>query len=124
MIIGDTIVDLRKDKNYTQKELAKLLNISASCLSKYEKGTTQPPLDMVIQICDALDVSVDYLLGRNSFSFDYKKLNANYIKTVNCFSLLDEMMTLNKTNRARLLDYITLLKNDTLLNEIKNQKNY
>ncbi len=124
MIIGDTIVDLRKDKNYTQKELAKLLNISASCLSKYEKGITQPPLEMVVQICDALDVSVDYLLGRNNFSFDYKKLNNPYIKTVNSFSLLNEMMKLNKANRARLLDYINLLKNDTLLNEIKSQKQY
>ena len=62
MIIGEIIADLRKDKNYTQKELARLLNISAGCLSKYENGTTQPPLEMLIQISDALNVSTDYLL--------------------------------------------------------------
>lgn len=124
MILGETIVDLRKDKNYSQKELAKLLNISASCLSKYEKGITQPPLEMVVQKCDALNVSSDYLLGRNDFLFDYKKLNTPYVKSVNTFTLLKEMLQLNKANRNRLLDYINLLKNDTILNEIKNQKHY
>lgn len=57
MIIGEIIVELRKDKNYTQKELAGFLNISPGCLSKYENGTTQPPLEMLIQICDVLNVS-------------------------------------------------------------------
>lgn len=124
MIIGETIVDLRKERNYTQKELAKLLNISASCLSKYENGITQPPLDIIVQICDALNVSADYLLGRNDFLFDYKKLKSPYVRSINSFTLLNEMMKLNKANRTRLLDYMNLLKNDTLLNEIKNQKQY
>lgn len=122
MIIGEIIVDLRKDKNYTQKELARLLNISAGCLSKYENGTTQPPLEMLIQISDALNVSTDYLLGRNNFEFDYNKLNAPYIKSVNSFTLLNEMLKLNRENSARLLDYLNLLKKDMALNKLIKQK--
>lgn len=122
MIIGEIIVDLRKDRNYTQKELAGLLNISAGCLSKYENGTTQPPLEMLIQISDVLNVSTDYLLGRNNFEFDYNKLNTSYIKSINGFTLLNEMLKLNRENRTRLLDYLNLLKKDMALNKLIKQK--
>ena len=122
MDIGQTITDLRNDRDYTQKQMAKMLNISASCLSKYEKNATQPPLDMLVEICDALNVSADYLLGRNDFLFDYKKLNLPYHKSQSCFAVLNDMLELSRENRARLLDYLILLKSDTLLSKLKSQR--
>lgn len=122
MIIGETVKDLREQRGYTQKELAKALNITASCLSKYEKGRTQPSMEMLIQLADALNTTTDYLLGRNSFKFDYKSLKSSYYKETNGFALMNDIMSLNTASRSNLVGHIKLLKNNMILEQIKKQK--
>ena len=74
MIVGEMIRDLREDRNYTQKEFAQMLNITPGCLSKYETGRSQPSLQLLIQIADKLDVSIDYLIGRDGCKVEYNAL--------------------------------------------------
>lgn len=67
--IGDDIMyrkirDLREDKDMTQKQIAEIINISQSNLSKYERGELDIPSDVLIRLADFHNVSVDYLLGR------------------------------------------------------------
>ncbi|MDR0937435.1 MAG: helix-turn-helix transcriptional regulator [Oscillospiraceae bacterium] len=54
---------LREDSDMLQNELAAMLNLKPSAISKYEKGLTQPGLPTLIRIADIFKVSVDYLLG-------------------------------------------------------------
>ncbi|MYL37396.1 helix-turn-helix domain-containing protein [Halobacillus litoralis] len=54
----------RKNKKLTQDGLAKLVNTSKGTISNYENGYSTPSNDMLVTLADALDVSVDYLLGR------------------------------------------------------------
>lgn len=122
MIIGETVKDLREQRGYTQKELAKALNITASCLSKYEKGRTQPSMEMLIQLADALNTTTDYLLGRNSFKLDYKSLKSSYYKETNGFAVMNDIMSLNTASRSNLVGHIKLLKNNMILEQIKKQK--
>jgi len=62
---GVRLKALRKQKNWSQKELAAKVVIRFQQLNKYESGLNVPPADMLIKLAHALDVSVDYLLTGN-----------------------------------------------------------
>lgn len=58
------LVVLRKNKNVSQYELAKLLNLSRGQIANYEQGKRQPDYDILKMFADFFGVSTDYLLGR------------------------------------------------------------
>ena len=55
---------LREAKGLTQLRLAMELNVSQETISGYEIGKAVPPAEMLVKLADALDSSVDYILGR------------------------------------------------------------
>lgn len=55
---------LRTEKKLSRAELAKQLNVSVRLISYWESGQRECDFDMLIQIADIFEVSVDYLLGR------------------------------------------------------------
>lgn len=55
---------LRKFYGYTQQEIAEKLYMERSAYTYYETGRTQPRIDILIQLADLYDVSLDCLLGR------------------------------------------------------------
>lgn len=59
------IKEIRIEKKLTQKMLAQNAKISQSVLSQYENGQVEPTATAIIDLCDALEVSSDYLLGRS-----------------------------------------------------------
>lgn len=58
------LTQLRERTNTKQKTLAKVLGVTPSVVSQYEKGKALPGYDVLQKIADYFDVSVDYLLGR------------------------------------------------------------
>jgi len=60
--VGGRIKQLRKQRGWTQKELAKYLEGSYQQLNKYESGIHAPPLDKLAQLADALNTTIDYLI--------------------------------------------------------------
>lgn len=50
---------LRKKKQITQKDLANALHISQTSVSKYERGESEPDLEMVIKMADFFGVTID-----------------------------------------------------------------
>lgn len=63
--ISTRLVDLRKDRNLSQKDAAKALGVSQALLSHYEKGIRECGLDFLCNAASFYDVSADYLLGRS-----------------------------------------------------------
>lgn len=63
--LGGRIKALRKQKRWSQKELAGKLGLRFQQLNKYESGLNVPPVDMLIALADALEVTTDYLLTGN-----------------------------------------------------------
>jgi len=61
--LGQRIKQLRKQKGWTQKELANRIEASHAQLNKYESGQNTPPIDRLILLAEVLDTSVDYLVG-------------------------------------------------------------
>lgn len=54
-----------KAKGITQEKLAKKLYCEQQAISHYVCGRRSPRIEMIVQIAEILDVSVDYLLGRD-----------------------------------------------------------
>lgn len=53
-----------RDKNFTQKDMAKLLRITETSMSRYLNGQRGLSLSLVIKIADYFDLSLDELVGR------------------------------------------------------------
>lgn len=62
-MIGERLLDLRKDAGLTQDELAEILKINKHSISSYERGKNEPSDAIKIEISKYFHVSVDYLLG-------------------------------------------------------------
>ena len=59
------IKDLREDKDLTQTQISKQLNISQRAYSHFETGTRGIPTEILIKLADIFEVSLDYLVGRS-----------------------------------------------------------
>ncbi|MBE7090669.1 MAG: helix-turn-helix transcriptional regulator [Clostridiales bacterium] len=53
--------------NKTQAEIARALHLCKQTVSDYKRGKAVPSLQMLCALCDYLDVSADYLLGRTEY---------------------------------------------------------
>lgn len=62
---GLRLKELRKQKGWTQKELANQIDIRFAQLNKYECGMHIPPIEKLIQLSDILGVTLDYLIMGN-----------------------------------------------------------
>jgi transcriptional regulator with XRE-family HTH domain len=62
MSLAKKLVDLRKERNLTQKELAKSIGVHFSHMSRYERGISLPSIEVVKKIAQVFNVSTDYLL--------------------------------------------------------------
>ena len=65
------LYELRENADLKQTELAQKVSLKSSAISKYEKGLTQPSLDMLIKLAEIFKVSTDYLLGLSSVPNPY-----------------------------------------------------
>ncbi|MFR6017450.1 MAG: helix-turn-helix domain-containing protein [Paraclostridium sordellii] len=63
MNIGDKILNLRKEKNMTQEQLANTIGISAGAVCKWETGKSMPDILMLSPLARALETSIDDLLS-------------------------------------------------------------
>ena len=79
--IGKFISSLRKEKGYTQEQLAEKLNVSNKSISRWENGNTMPDLSLIPKLCEILGISINELLsGEKIEKDDYqKKLEENII---------------------------------------------
>ncbi len=61
MNIGERIIALRKERDISQTELAKRLNVSRQAVSKWEQGASSPDTAKLIQLAEVLETEVEYL---------------------------------------------------------------
>ena len=61
--VGRAISEQRKRKGMTQKQLADLLNVSYQAVSRWEQGISLPSVDLIYDIAQDLETTVDFLLN-------------------------------------------------------------
>ena len=62
-ILCQRLKELRIERKITQKQLADILQTNNSSVCDWERGRTEPNVEMIVSICKYFDVSADYLLG-------------------------------------------------------------
>jgi transcriptional regulator with XRE-family HTH domain len=101
------IIELRKSKDWSQAELANKIGISQVMVGKYERGDAVPSIEVAKKIADALDVSLDYLVGEG--------INSNFDKKT--LQRIEDIDMLEDDKKKTLFDVI-----DTFIREAKGRK--
>lgn len=65
--------DLRIDSDQAQADIAEYLGCQREVYRRYEKGTRQIPVDMLIQLSKLYNVSIDYLVGLTNVKKTYPR---------------------------------------------------
>ncbi len=109
MNTGKIIADLRDAKGWSQTDLADKSGVSRVMIGKYERDEAVPSIDAAKKIADALEVSLDYLVGEGINS----KLDKKTLKR------LEELELLEEDKKHTLFDLI-----DTYIRDFKARKAY
>lgn len=86
---GSRVKEMRKNRHWTQKELANRVDVRFQLLNKYEGGQHIPPADTLIRLAKALDTTVDYLLTGDPIK-DEPLANANLYRRFQTLEALND----------------------------------
>ena len=70
-ILAERLKQCRKEKGFTQRDVAIYCDITEKTYQNYELMTREPKLEVLLKIADVFHVSLDYLVGRT----DKKQVN-------------------------------------------------
>jgi tellurite methyltransferase len=79
-ILSGNIARYRKEKGFTQDELAARLGITFQAVSKWETGQTAPETAILPELAKILNISIDKLFGYASFNQDFSPYEEAYKK--------------------------------------------
>lgn len=74
MTLGAHMSSLRKVKKLSQGDLGKKVGTSGDIIGRYERGEVTPSIDVAAKIADALEVSLDFLVGKVDQEVDHHLL--------------------------------------------------
>ena len=63
MKLSNKLIDLRKEKGWSQEDFAEKLDVSRQAISRWENGSALPDAQNILRISKLFDVSADYLLN-------------------------------------------------------------
>ena len=73
-MLGEKIKLYREKKNMTQNEIAEILGVKATTVSKYEAGTLEPNIESIKKLSEIFEITIDELL-KDEDDFDISKIN-------------------------------------------------
>lgn len=99
-------LELRTEKGLSQREAAKLMQVSQGTYNNWENGRTQPSIEQLIELSKLFSVSVDYLLGNTD---EYGTVHAGETLTSEERILLKRFRSLREEARIALLQFLEKL---------------
>lgn len=69
-VINNRLISLRKQNQYTQKDIASYLNVGFRTVSNYEHGQNQYPIEVLVALSKLYHVSLDYIVGEEHSVMD------------------------------------------------------
>ena len=82
-MFSENLKNLRKEKGFSQEELAERLHVVRQTVSKWEKGLSVPDADLLIRITEIFETSVSALLGDTVESSGDKNIIAQKSEQLN-----------------------------------------
>jgi len=78
--LGKRLASLRKDRGFTQLEIAEKIGVIQPIISDYERGRLRPHPDMLVKLAGVLNVSTDELLGIAKSPKTARPLNRRFLR--------------------------------------------
>lgn len=67
---GKRLSEVRKEKKASQDELGKKVGVHGAVIGRYERDEVKPSIEVATQLAEALEVSLDYLVGSTDILLD------------------------------------------------------
>lgn len=114
MALAENLKRLRKERGWSQTQLAEQIGSHLSHINRIETGKYNPSLDVVQKLANVLDVTIDYLVSETEEDFKEIRIeDKNLIERVKLIDSLDED---DKTALIRVID--SMLTKKKILNLI------
>jgi len=81
MDLGKKIIEMRKNKNLSQEQLAEALNVSRQTISNWENGRFYPDIDALVKISKYFNISLDDLLASDSNVLKHLKVSTDIVRS-------------------------------------------
>ncbi len=101
-MFAENLKKIRKDKGYTQEELAKKLNVVRQTVSKWEKGLSLPDADILSKIANVLETDVNILLDDQITSTDQSEIVKQLAK-------INEQLTLKNKHHKKIMKTVAII---------------
>lgn len=81
MDLGKKIIEMRKNKNLSQEQLAETLNVSRQTISNWENGRFYPDIDALVKISKYFNIALDDLLASDSNVLKHLKVSTDIVRS-------------------------------------------
>lgn len=98
MQFSDKLIQIRREKGYSQEQLANLLNVSRQAVSKWEAGNSLPEIEKLIAIADIFNVSVDYLVRD---TMEYREAESTQESNMDTQAVLEQLHEIKNSIKKR-----------------------
>ncbi|SDH81418.1 helix-turn-helix domain-containing protein [Halanaerobium congolense] len=111
MAFGKNLKKARKNKGFTQNDLAEIVGVKRSTIAGYESKNQEPSYKILRKISDALDCSIDSLLAHDydTYTVSENKISEEILNNKELKSLFNEMRKMDSNNISfykRLIKFI------------------
>lgn len=111
MAIGDKILNLRKDKGWSQQQLAKKVGTSGPIIGRYERGEMTPSVEVAKKLANAFLVTMDYLVD-----------DTGNVAEIKDKAILERLLEIEKLEQEEKKTIVHVI--DSLLRDAKARKTY
>ena len=106
---GQFLKELRKEKGLTQEQFSEILGVSNRSISRWENGVNMPDFDLVIEIANYYQVTIDELLdGERKDDMIDKKTQETLLKVAD-YSSNEKMVFSKRLNRLFILGVLAFI---------------
>lgn len=111
LTFGKKVAILRKEKGWSQTELATKISTSVSVISRYERDEMIPSIEAAKKLANLLDSTIGYLLGETD--------EANMFKDQDMLKRLNAIKNFGEKEKEQI--FFTI---DAMIHEFKNRQTY
>lgn len=109
MTLGEKIKSARKEKGFTQRQLADMVNAKHNSVSDWESNKSKPDMDTVELLCGALDLTPTYLVGSKSDD-EYADIIGKIMNEPGLLDMIDDYRNLSENDKKAIRQIISSLK--------------
>lgn len=100
---------LRNEKDMSQEDLAKLLNVSRTSITNYELGRNEASTQILNKLSEIFDCSIDFLLGKTDIRNPKEKKEPDLLDLAKIGFSMDKYNPPNEKQKEQIRDILEII---------------